>query len=320
VGRGRVGKTKATRQRAWQAFRTAGARQVLNIDDRGDRSRTAILAIGFSCLILLFPLLPITFAQAHLLKHRPFRLADTVQSGGDHICDLRGNSDGNGKPERLGDYVTVSGTVIAGPSTYETGGWLFWLRQGACGVLVYGEQEVLAIGDSVEASGCLRQTNGNYFFPETGLATLGDLAIEDMGVARLGHSDNIEPVAATARALGCHPDVYAGNLVVVTNLRLLSVTSDDRGDVFARVASGSDSLNIYLDQDTGIPPDLDPRACYVMTGIMVKMKVPAAIGGGPFWCVAPRQPADIVLMECGSAVQNATWGGVKTSYRGGPGP
>jgi len=305
---------------AWRVPGIVGAGRVFNIDDRGDRSRAVVSVIGFSCLILLSLLPPIAFAQAHLLKHRPFRLADTVQSGGDHICDLRGDANGNGKPERLGDYVTAYGTVIAGPSTYETGGWLFWLREGACGILVYGEQEVLGVGDSVEVTGCLRLTNGNYFFPETGLATLGDLAIENMGVAVRGASDNVAPLVVAADRVSSRPEAYAGNLVSVADLRPVFSVSDDHGDLFAGMACGSDSLTIYLDRDTGIVTGFNTNICYNVTGIVVRMKVPAGLGGPSLWCIAPRQASDVVGTECFSGLEGATWGGVKTSYREGPEP
>jgi hypothetical protein len=74
--------------------------------------------VRLSCFLLL-ALLPLTsFAQAHLLKQRPFRATDTVQPGGDHICDLRRDNNGDGRPERLGDYVRVCGALIAEPSTF----------------------------------------------------------------------------------------------------------------------------------------------------------------------------------------------------------
>jgi hypothetical protein len=295
-----------------------GTGQVFNIDDRGDRSRAVASVIGFSCLVLLFLLPPIALAQAHLLQHKPFRLADTVQSGGDHICDLRRDTNGNGRPERLGDYVTTSGTVIAGPSTYETGGWLFWLREGACGILVYGEQEVLAVGDSVEVGGCLRLTNGNYFFPETGLATLGDLAIENMRVAARGTSDNIAPLIVTADGVSSRPEAYAGNLVSVAGLRIAFSVSDHNGDLFARMAYDSDSLTIYLDRDTGIVPTFGTGTCYNVTGIVVRMKAPPGLGCSALWCIAPRRVSDLAATECSSRLRAATWGGVKTSYRGVP--
>jgi|GEM_PF-1788533 len=310
--------SRATRSMTWQVPDVDGTGQVFNIDDRGDRSRAVAKVIGFSCLILLFLLPPIALAQAHLLKHRPFRLADTVQSGGDHICDLRRDGNGNGKPERLGDYVTAYGTVIAEPSTYETGGWLFWMREGACGILVYGEQEVITLGDSVEVSGCLRMTNGNYFFPETGLATLGDLAIENMGVAVRGSNDNIAPLVVTASMVSSRPEVYAGNLVSVADLRLVFSMRDDNGDLFARVAHGDDSLTIYLDRDTGIAPGFGTMTCYTMTGIVVRMRTPASIGGHSLWCVAPRDVSDIAATECCSSLRATTWGSLKTSCRGGP--
>ena len=107
--------------------------KVCNSDITRDRSTRGMLWLGSSLAILLVLLPLISFAQAHLWKYQSFRAFDTGHSGGDHICDLRRDSNGLGRPDRLGDYVTFSGTVIAEPSTYETGGWLFWVRQAGCG-------------------------------------------------------------------------------------------------------------------------------------------------------------------------------------------
>ena len=99
-------------------------------------------------------------------------MTDTGQSGGDHICDLRRDSDEDGMPDRLGDYVNVSGTVIAEPSTYEPGGYLFWIRDSLCGTMVHGKGQTVDIGDSVEIYGFVRITTGIHSFPETGFRPL----------------------------------------------------------------------------------------------------------------------------------------------------
>jgi hypothetical protein len=316
-----VGTPAREESKARREARADAASRGFNIDARGDRSGAVTSVIRFSCLVVLFLLPPIAFAQAHLLKHRPFQLADPVQSGGDHICDLRRDTDGDGKPERLGDYVRIRGTVIAGPSTYETGGWLFWLREGPCGILVYGEPEVLALGDSVEAAGWLRRTNGNYFFPETGLATLGDLAVENAGVGRVGHSRDTAPLAIAVEEFRHRPEAYGGNLVALAGLRPVFAAQDENGDTFVRMASDGDSILAYIDGDTGVPAVLGigspGEACYDVTGIAVRMRAPAALGPSPQWCIAPRDAGDVGTTECSSGAAAARWGAIKALYGSG---
>ena len=240
-----------------------------------------------------------------------------MQSGGDHICDLRRDTDGDGKPERLGDYVRIRGIVIAGPSTYETGGWLFWLREGACGILVYGEPEVFALGDSVRVGGWLRRTNGNYFFPETGLATLGDLAVENAGASPVGYSRDTAPLAITASEFRHRPDAYGGNLIRIPGLRPVSTATDGNGDAFVRMACGSDSLLAYFDRDTGLAPDLDGLVCYDLAGIAARMRIPDGLGPSPQWCIAPRGAGDLARVECFTGQAATRWGAIKALYGNG---
>jgi hypothetical protein len=261
---------------------------------------------------MLFLLPQFTYACAHLLKQQPFRATDTAQSGGDHICDLRRDGCEEGRPERLGDYVSVCGTVIAEPSTYETGGWLFWIRQGSCGILVYGEQEGFALGDSVEAGGCLRVTNGRYFFPETGLATLGDLAIENMGTGFRGRSENVSPALVSASKFAADPAACGGDLVTIPHLLVGNSASDGNGDTFVQAGCDSDSVTIYIDADIEASPAPLLGRCYAVTGIAVRMMTPAQLGSGPAWCVAPRNRADLVLLDCSSATVTTTWGSLKS--------
>ena len=292
---------------------------ILNICNRGDRSKavTASSALRFSFFLML-ALLPLnSFAQAHLLKQRPFRATDTALSGGDHICDLRRDGDGNGRPERLGDYVRVSGTVIAEPSTFETGGWLFWIRERNCAMLVYGEQENLTLGDSVSVRGGLRATNGNYFFPEAGMATMGDLAIENMGVTALGRNERVHPVHISGHDFARAPEDYAGNLIAISGLRLLDSAFESRDGTFLRAAAGNDSVLIYLDNDTGAAIEADPSRCYAITGVVVRMRLPegapGSFGASPAWCIAPREQCDIVPAGCYTGTVPVSWGRIKAA-------
>ncbi len=288
--------------------------RVFTSDKTRDRFTRGMSWLGFSLALLLVLLPLISFAQAHLWKFQSFRAFDTGHSGGDHICDLRRDSDGLGRPDRLGDYVTISGSVIAEPSTYETGGWLFWVRQAGCGILVYGEQEALCLGDSVCLRGWLRLTNGNYFFTETGLATLGDLAIENGGVRVMGAGYPPAPVTVTARELGLSVGAYGGNLVRVPGFRRAGRRADRQGDSFVWLHGARDSVLVYLDHDTGCSLEAEPQAEITVTGVLVRMDTPACITSPPAWCLAPRTPDDIAIQQSGAAVAALSWSDVKKDF------
>ena len=136
-----------------------------------------------------------------------------------------------------------------------------------------------------------------------------------MGVTVRGTSSNTAPVVVAADRFSSQPEACAGDLVSVAGLRLLSYISDDNGDAFVRMAAGDDSITIYLDRDTGLAADFGTKTCYDLTGIVVRMRAPAGIGGGAAWCIAPRQASDIVATECFSGREPSTWGEVKTLFR-----
>jgi hypothetical protein len=280
----------------------------------GDRSGKLRKVFGYFCVSVLL-LLPLnSFAQAHLWKHRPFRAADTDHSGGDHLCYLRRDSDGDGRPERLGDYVLATGTVIAEPSTYETGGRIFWVRERACGIMIYGKQETLAIGDSVDVTGWVRLTNGDYLFPERGLASLGDIAIENAGVTVRGRSPNHRPLIIPPAAYCGSPGACGGNLVRIEGLCVTAGGCIDDGDAFLRLAAGEDSLLIYVDRDIGCVAVPEPGMCVCITGIVTRMKIPAGFASSPAWCVAPRSSKDIETCASSPAIEPTCWGELKTGF------
>jgi hypothetical protein len=281
-------------------------------DKSGDRFGFGMSWFWFSCLALLFLLPPDSFAQAHLFKCRPFRANDTVHYGGDDICDLRGDSDADGKPDMIGDFVTVSGTVIAEPSTFETGGRLFWIRDGRCGIMVCGKHEDLCIGDSVETSGWVRVTNGDCFFPESGLATLGDIALECADAQLRGKGGDYEPIQVSPSEFVSSPESYGGNLISLTApLQVMHVVSAGK-DRFVRLLCREVSLPVYLDGDTSCW--MEEGKCYTVTGIVTRMKSPEAFGSSPSWCVAPRGGDDVVDANCMASTRRIPWGSVKAGF------
>jgi len=267
-----------------------------------------------SGLVLLSLLLLNSFAQAHLIKLRPFRATDTDRSGGDHICDIRRDSDHDGRPDRLGDFVSVTGTIIAEPSTYETGGWLFWIESGRCGILVYGEQESYELGDSVLVNGWLRYSNGNYFFPQTGLATLGDVAIENCGTRLIKGSCPHAPTDVLASDFCSHPESYGGRLIRIGWLEPGGKICQAGDDLFVRLYHATDSVNLYLDGDIDFEIDLARPRCFIVTGIVVRMKTPADFAPSPSWCIAPRSGNDVVAFDNHSQDAQVAWGELKVMF------
>jgi hypothetical protein len=279
-----------------------------------DRFTRGMSWLGLSTALLLLLLPLISFAQAHLWKYQSFRAFDTGHSGGDHICDLRRNSDGLGRPDRLGDYVTVSGSVIAEPSTYEAGGWLFWIRDAGCGILVYGEQDLLELGDSVCVEGWLRFTDGNHFLPQAGLEILGDVAIESAGVHTVGRTGRPLPRAVTTVMLNRCPERYGGSLICVPGLTRIGHSSLCGVDTFTWMRDYRDSVLLYFDADTGCRLEHGDEVRIAVTGILVRMDSPGGIAPSPWWCLAPRGPRDIQVLERGTSSADLSWGNVKQEF------
>jgi hypothetical protein len=277
-----------------------------------DRSVVRMSWLWFSCLALLALLPQSNLAEAHLWKSRPFRANDTDHSGGDHICDLRRDSNADGKPDRLGDYVTVPGTVTVEPSTFETGGWIFWVHQGDCGILVYGEPECLSLGDSVVVAGWVRTSNGGYFFPETGLASLGDISLENTGVWRRGTGTYPEPLNVRASQFAASPAAWAGNIVALDGPVKLTRAVPRGPDMLAWAACGGDTMPIYVDYDTGC--SVACGRCYRLTGVVARMMGPPGSPPSGLWCLVPRDAGDIREAPCSTVLKPARWGHLKSMY------
>jgi hypothetical protein len=269
--------------------------------------------LWFSCLALLFLLPPVSFAQSHLWQYRPFRANDTDHSGGDHICDLRRDSNADGKPERLGDYVTVFGSVIVEPSTFEAAGRLFWLRQDGCGILVCGEPEDLRLGDSVMVRGRLRLSRGEPLFQESGPINLGDIVLRKGGTAVPCGTGDGSSLAISPGEYADSPRDFGGNLLSFTEPvkvgRILRVGDDE----FAWASHGGDSVVVYIDGDLPLP--IMSGRCYMLTGVVIGIAATSCPAMFSSWCIAPRSRTDITEVGCSAARRALSWGHLKTEYR-----
>lgn len=286
-------------------------RDVLTINMTWDRSRAWTRVLRFAALLLLLALPLNSFAQAHLLRQRPFRATEDQRSGGDHICDLRSDSDGDGRPDRLGDYVCISGTVIAEPSTYEKEGRLFWIRNRSCGMLVYGSAEPLRVGDSVTVDGRLRLAGRGAVFETCGLEMVDGCGIKKVGLELKGIRPNADPVPVTLRNYCKNPSMYSGNLIKILGISYLYAAAWDGESYFLLAGDGRDSIVVYVDGDTGIDAGPGGSACYSIAGIVMKMHVPASVSSEPVWCLAPRWQNDVFRSDCSSNASQSTWGKIK---------
>ena len=283
-----------------------------HIDSLGDRSGESRWLLGLSCGVLLV-LLPLTsFAQSHLWQQRPFRT--TEHSGGDQICDLRRDGNADGEPDRLGDWVSVSGTVIAEPSTFEGAGRVFWIRSQSCGIMIFGERESLSIGDSVIVDGRLSAAGVDEVFSDIGLLPLRDVAIEKRGVIPIGKGLDWQPLIVSARDFARRPEAYGGNLITLPALPAGSLTATDAGDICAWLLDGTDSVLTYLDNDTGCAINIEPGICLVITGIVIQLFPLDGFAQPVSWCVAPRNQDDILTVRCSSPREPTSWGNLKFRF------
>jgi hypothetical protein len=284
-----------------------------HIDGYGDRSGESRWLLGFSCNVLLV-LLPLTFfAQSHFWQQRPFRA--TEHSGGDQICDLRSDGNADGEPDRLGDWVSVSGTVIAEPSTFEAGGRIFWIRNRLCGIMVYGEPESLEIGDSILVDGRLCTVKADEVFRDTDLASMRDVAIEKRGVIPSGRGSNWQPLIVSAHDFAARPEAYGGNLITLPALPARTHTASGAGGICAWLSNGSDSVLLYLDKDADCVMSPGSGLCFVITGIVIRINTPDTLAKSLSWCIAPRCQGDILEVRCSSAQETASWGNLKSRFR-----
>jgi hypothetical protein len=280
----------------------------------GEQPATRWTVIGFPCLLLLL-LLPLnSFAQTHLLKRRPFRATDTEQSGGDHICDLRRDSNSDGIPDRLGGYAIVSGTVTAEPSTYERHGCLFWVRDSRCGIMIHSRGRILELGDSVEIHGYLRMTTGRNSFPEANLPTAKEPALECVGLIPRGQSQNCMPVELPPSGFLDSLKTHQGNLVTIPRVSCVSSTPGVGGDFLVGIGGRGDSVTIFVDQDAHCSLVPDHAKCYHLTGIVMNLILPLGFTPTPSLCIAPRSQDDIVPVDCSCGISSTSWGNFKAQF------
>jgi hypothetical protein len=181
-------------------------------------------------------------------------------------------------------------------------------------MLVYGSAEPLRVGDSVTVDGRLRPAGRGEAFRICGLETVDGCGIKKMGLELKGIRPNTDPVPVTLRSYCKNPAVYSGNLVKIPGILHLSPAAWDGENYFLLAGDGIDSMVVYVDGDTSVEMGSGVSTCYTITGIVMKMHVPAGISSEPAWCIAPRWQNDVSMSDCSSDASRATWGEIKAIY------
>lgn len=289
-------------------------RKVLTIQRKWDRSRACTTILRFAVLLLLLAFPLNSFAQAHLLTQRPFRATEDQRSGGDHICDLRSDSNGDGRPGRLGDYVCISGTVIAGPQTYKLEGSFFQIQNRRCGMLVCGGAEPLRVGDSVAVGGHLYRAGRGELSRNCRLQSVRGCAVGNASTELGGVIPETHPLPVALSDYCSNPAAYAGNLIEVYGISCISSPVADGENLFCWAGNGGDSLVLFIDGDTGIELSAADCRTHTITGITMRMHVPENISTAPRWCLAPRSKADVAAHDCSTAAAHTTLGAIKARF------
>jgi len=278
-----------------------------------DRPSISMSWLWFSCLALLLLLPPVSFAQSHLWQYRPFRANDTDHSGGDHICDLRRDSNADGKPDMLGHSAVLRGTVIVEPLTFECDGCLFWIREAGCGIPVYGDPENLRLGDSVSVRGQVGLGIADPAIVDTLPACLCDIILKKGGSAvRCGVGED-GPVPVMPVDFAGRPECYAGNLVSLTEPVKVTRTVRTGAGLLAWGSSSGDSLIVYADDDVACT--VIPGRLYLVTGVVMHIVIPSGSAASTHWCIAPRNLTDVIDVGYSPACRTVSWGRLKTEYQ-----
>jgi hypothetical protein len=181
-------------------------------------------------------------------------------------------------------------------------------------MLVYGSAEPLRVGDSVTVDGRLRLAGRGEAFEMCDLETMDGCGIKKVGLELKGIRPNTDPVPVTLRNFCKNPAMYSGNLIKVPGILHLDRAAWDGENCFLLAGDGFDSVVVYVDGDTAIEMSTGGSACYTITGIVMKMHVPASVSSEPAWCLAPRWQNDVFRSDCSSDASRATWGEIKAIY------
>lgn len=153
-------------------------------------------------------------------------------------------------PDRIGETVTIQGTVIS--PNYQTSNHSYYVWDGTAGIteILFGTTTpVWNLGDEVIITGEIGQFRG--------LTQI--VPVDTNGIATLSSGNPVpDPVILTVAEYTADPEAYEGTLVAFANLTKVGGTWPASGSATLQFTDGTDTVDIRIDSDTNIDGQPEP--------------------------------------------------------------
>ena len=168
------------------------------------------------------------------------------------LAEAREDLNLDGIPDRLGDTVLVSGTVIS--PNYQTVNHSYYIWDGTAGIAeyLYGTTSpVLNLGDSIKIVGFVAHYRG--------LTEFTPLTSNEIFVVSSANPTP-DPMVITLAQYKANPEAYEGTLVGFLSLNKVSTSTWPNAGSSAtlKVTDGIDTVDYRIDSDTDIDSGIEP--------------------------------------------------------------
>jgi hypothetical protein len=200
------------------------------------------------------------------------------------IAQARIDANGDFKPDRLNDTVTVKGIVFT--PNYQTAHRSYYIWDGTAGIATYKTgllSPACELGDSVIVTGQILHYNGL-----TEIQLLNDSSLVVLGKNGILPT----PITLTAKEFNQNGEKYEGSLIKVTNLSKASGTwPAANSSATLKVFSQADSLDLRIDSDTDIDGSTEPVWPKDIVGVLTQFSS-ASVSAG--YQLQPRFQTDFL--------------------------
>lgn len=222
------------------------------------------------------------------------------------IARAREDLNGDFKPDRLTDTLTVTGVVIS--PNYQTTNVSYYIWDGTASIdaFKYGLKPTLNLGDSIRVTGKIEQYNG-----------LVEIVAPDTNNIVVLKSGAVLPVPQeiTIAQYKANHDLYEGSLITIRNVTKYSGTWPANANGTVKVTNGTDSIDVYIDKDTEVDNSPEPVWPQDITGIASQFSSTSLTGGLQ---ILPRYNTDFqvpVPVELASFKSNVSGNNVVLSWQ-----
>jgi hypothetical protein len=174
--------------------------------------------------------------------------------------------DGNGAPAYEYNYARVTGVAIVSTGVFGTAGFSFFLQDGTGGVKVQKSTEGISatLGNSYTVVGRMRNTNGQFWIecddPATEITDNGSSTLPSIQILTISQI-LADPESFQSEFIGIqHLSKSSGTWPTSGNWATITMTDD----------GGSNTLLLYIDEDTNIDDNSEPSWPRDVQGILTQ--------------------------------------------------